>query len=303
MFGTYLMGALYSLTEGFEQWLFISRLVQTVKIKPVGSKDYTVNLWYVLNVLYDRLRLDDLRTMLACSSPLGKYFRNKSPFEASPDLESGLTGTPAIPENHSKVASLVSLVGVMKELKEVLPHIFGPSMWQSEILKIIQGNRGGSWMSNIVVQKVWDSLDAGNAYILARNTWERENLAQHLARHFPDDDYTGILEYPLWENHEYLPPLRNLRKIDPKGQSITSLVSKHMIPCPDAIFNYVGYTHNFLCLLERTSGWLPRWLDMEDRMTAQLFCGRSFWSPTLAIIGEHLVNTSIAIYCDKLEIG
>ncbi|KAG6361838.1 hypothetical protein INS49_010067 [Diaporthe citri] len=228
MVGTYLIKALHDLTEGLDAWSFAMRtcavLAREVDKEEPDFNRYISLLVYLCNVLRTRSQLENLRTTLACSQGLRKYFRNASFDENNPIPET--VGNQRLPKDNEE-SSLISLLKALRE-KDVYDAIsFESDGWADEIVTLCQRKETGErWMTNFATDKAEESRDAMGAFLATKRMWEREYLARI---YDPYDEE---------ERKNYSSHSDRLRAINPMDRAFKAIVSKHMIPNPNLKFDY-----------------------------------------------------------------
>lgn len=246
MFGDYLLRALYTLTEGYDAWMTALVTCEKLKGEQGQGARWIYGVIFLTKLFSDRIRLEDLATTLSCSEPLRKYFLNFTRGEAAPWLlPRANKGFPATQPNKEK---LVSLLRVLKEdtsysgLLDDNTHVImsenkvysaisrESNTWVDEISTLIRNAEGALWMTNFAADRVEEAHDATYCFQVFKRIHERENIRTF----YPNEDADDWKEYKTFSD--------KLKGIDPKGEAMTNLVKKHMVPGADQKFDYVGFT-------------------------------------------------------------
>lgn len=244
MFGTYLMKALYTLTEKYDGWCCALKACVHLEEQEPDTRSYYGHVIYLCNILWDFVRMNDLTVTLACSRSLRQYFRNSDFDENNPNLDTvAIRRLPKVDKNR-KIAALITILRAWKEdkVKTFLSDQY--DTWVDEILTTFRDDKGDLWMTNFAHQQAEESYDAITAFGAMMRIYDREFLTPH----YKFSDYKGYEEYKKFSDR--------LREIDPKSEAITKIVSKHMTPNPNLRFAYVGLIISHPLLSAYQHGWL-----------------------------------------------
>lgn len=225
MLATYLLQIVCYLTEGYDCWSNALSAIEHIDDEEEGSLERNGTIIYLVPLLLDRVRLPELWKTFACSKPLRKHFRNFSSDDANPNL--CVVSSANLLKREPRSALCISLLNAIKDEHMQSGLSILRSTYTTEIFHLVQHSPGGQWPSNFAAQMANEAHDASCAYNAVRRMWESAQIP------------AGWIN-ANWDR--YKEHSNNLRAIDPKGEAITNIVSKYLVPRPDLAFQYVGPT-------------------------------------------------------------
>lgn len=227
MFSTYLLKALHTLTQGRDCWSQAFSVCKHLKdLGPDKVNERQLMMAGLRGLFTDRVRVEELWRTIACSKTFRGNFEidsKASRDESYPPLFPNNLGGPV--HRDPKAAQLVCI------LKEMVGD-GGTSLgdvhtWVDEVFNLVQSHRGGQWPTKFAEQMAEEAYDCSCAVEACEKMQRNDQVPR---------GYTVA----GWEVYKL--PSNKLLQIDPRGDNITSMLTRHMVPRPDLKFQHVGPT-------------------------------------------------------------
>lgn len=233
MFGTYLLTALHTLTQGYDFWCnafircenYIGNLKE--RLEKDNAEERHQTLICLSQLFQDRLSGRPLWRTIACSKTFRGNFLIDSktslddihPLFCPNNLGSSVHRDP-------KAAQLLCILQTMLEEDECQAVCDIPTL-MDEIFSLVQSHRGGQWPTKFAGQMTEEVYDASCALEACNKMREAERIPENWS----------VTNWDSYKKHS-----NKLLQIDPRGDAITSILTRHMVPRPDLKFQYVGST-------------------------------------------------------------